>query len=83
MSERSTLVDLKVTMKKHPDSLKLEGSLKDLLEKSVPLSEPCILYNGLDLKNLLLYCLKFLNKQFLVRHNLTNEILIFTLNSFV
>lgn len=46
MAEQNTLVDLKVTMKKHPDSLKLEGSLKELLEKSLPLTEPLILYNG-------------------------------------
>lgn len=47
MAEQNTLVDLKVTMKKHPDSLKLEGSLKELLEKSLPLTEPLVLYNGL------------------------------------
>ena len=47
MAEQNTLVDLKVTMKKHPDSLKLEGSLKELLEKSLPLTEPLILYNGM------------------------------------
>lgn len=46
MSERNTLVDLKITMKKHPESLKLEGSLKELLEKSMPLHQALILYNG-------------------------------------
>ena len=49
MAEQNTLVDLKVTMKKHPESLKLEGSLKELLDKSVPLTEPLILYNGIHI----------------------------------
>lgn len=47
MSEKNTLVGLKVTMKKHPDSLKLEGSLKEILEKNLPLSEPLVIYDGI------------------------------------
>ncbi len=46
MSDRNTLLGLKVTMKKHPDSLKLESPLKEKLEQSLPLNEPLILYEG-------------------------------------
>ena len=37
---------LKITMKKHPDSLKLEGSLKEILQNKLPLKEPLIIYEG-------------------------------------
>ena len=47
MSQSNTLTDLKITMKKHPDSLKLEGSLKELLENSLPLNQSLVLYEGL------------------------------------
>jgi hypothetical protein len=46
MADRNTLTGLSVTMKKHPDSLKLENPLKDKLEKSCPLKEELILYDG-------------------------------------
>ncbi len=46
MAKKNSLTGLKVTMKKHPDSLKLEGSLKDKLEKSLPLSNELVLYEG-------------------------------------
>jgi aspartate dehydrogenase len=46
MADRGTLKGLKVTMKKHPDSLKLDGSLRELLHKSIPLSSALVLYNG-------------------------------------
>lgn len=47
MSQSNTLTDLKITMKKHPDSLKLEGSLKELLDNNLPLNQSLVLYDGL------------------------------------
>ena len=46
MSDKDTLKGLKITMKKHPDSLKLEGSLKELLDSKLPLNEALIVYEG-------------------------------------
>jgi len=46
MSDKNSLKGLKVTMKKHPSSLKLEGSLKEMMEKSQPLDKELILYDG-------------------------------------
>ena len=46
MSDRNTLTGLKVTMKKHPDSLKLEGCLNEELEKSRNSNKPTVLYDG-------------------------------------
>lgn len=46
MSEKNTLKSLKITMKKHPDSLKLEGSLKEILQNKLPLKEPLKIYEG-------------------------------------
>lgn len=46
MANKGSLKGLKVTMKKHPSSLKLSGSLKEMLEKSVPLEKELILYDG-------------------------------------
>ena len=46
MANKGSLKGLKVTMKKHPSSLKLEGSLREILEKSVPLEKELILYDG-------------------------------------
>jgi hypothetical protein len=48
MSEKNTLKSLKITMKKHPDSLKLEGSLKEILQNKLPLKEPLIIYEGIS-----------------------------------
>jgi hypothetical protein len=48
MSEKNTLKDLKITMKKHPDSLKLEGSLKEILQNQLPLNGPLIIYEGIS-----------------------------------
>ena len=45
MSNKNTLKGLRVTMKKHPKSLILNGTLKEKLENS-PLSEALILYEG-------------------------------------
>jgi hypothetical protein len=45
MDERKTLKSLKITMKKHPESLKLEGKLKDDLNK-IAFSDSIILYEG-------------------------------------
>jgi aspartate dehydrogenase len=47
MANKNTLTGLKVTMKKHPDSLKLEGSLKEKLDAALPLTQELILYKGL------------------------------------
>ncbi len=46
MSDKNSLKGLKITMKKHPSSLKLEGSLKEMLENSHPLQESLVLYDG-------------------------------------
>lgn len=46
MADKNSLKGLKVTMKKHPSSLKLEGSLKEMLEKNHPLKEALVLYDG-------------------------------------
>ena len=46
MSDKNTLKGLKITMKKHPDSLKLEGSLKSLLESKLPLESSLVIYEG-------------------------------------
>lgn len=46
MANKKTLKGLRVTMKKHPDSLKLEGSLKEKLESSLPLDKELVLYEG-------------------------------------
>ena len=46
MSDKNTLKDLKITMKKHPDSLKLEGSLKQQLDSKLPLNDELIIYDG-------------------------------------
>ena len=47
MDEKKTLKGLKITMKKHPESLKLEGSLKDLLDGTKFFSDSIILYDGI------------------------------------
>lgn len=47
MSDKNTLKGLKITMKKHPDSLKLEGSLKELLDSKLPLGNPLVVYEGI------------------------------------
>ncbi len=47
MSDKNSLKGLKITMKKHPSSLKLEGSLKEMLENNHPLQESLILYDGI------------------------------------
>lgn len=47
MAEKNTLTGLRVTMKKHPESLKLEGSLKQKLEESFPLNQALTLYDGM------------------------------------
>lgn len=46
MANKGSLKGLKVTMKKHPSSLKLSGSLKEALEKSGPLEKELVLYEG-------------------------------------
>lgn len=46
MSDKSTLKGLKITMKKHPVSLKLEGSLKNLLDSKLPLETSLVIYEG-------------------------------------
>lgn len=46
MADRNTLKGLKVTMKKHPTSLKLEGSLKEKLENYNDSENPLVLYEG-------------------------------------
>ena len=46
MAAKNSLTGLKVTMRKHPDSLKVEGELKQKLEKVLPLSEAFTLYEG-------------------------------------
>ncbi len=56
MDERKTLKGLKVTMKKHPESLKLEGKLKDFLD-TTEYSDSIIIYDGI----LYLYNLLFRN----------------------
>lgn len=50
MSDKNTLKGLKITMKKHPDSLKLEGSLKQQLDSKLPLNDELIIYDGDYLK---------------------------------
>jgi aspartate dehydrogenase len=47
MSDKSTLKGLKITMKKHPVSLKLEGSLKNLLDSKLPLETSLVIYEGI------------------------------------
>ncbi len=54
MSDKNSLKGLKITMKKHPDSLKLEGSLKELLENNKKLNKELTLYEGI-FHNLLLH----------------------------
>jgi len=44
MADRGTLKGLCVTMRKHPDSLKLEGSLQE--KKKTVKNEPVVLYDG-------------------------------------
>ena len=51
MADSGSLKGLKVTMKKHPDSLKLENELKEKLEKSLPLTNELVIYEG-PVKNL-------------------------------
>jgi predicted dinucleotide-utilizing enzyme len=46
MANKGSLQGLKVTMKKHPDSLKVEGSLKVKLDKALPLTSELVLYEG-------------------------------------
>ena len=46
MAVKNTLKGLKITMKKHPSSLKLESVLKEKLEKSQPLDKELVLYDG-------------------------------------
>ena len=46
MSDRKTLKALKVTMSKHPDSLKLGGELDEMLKAHVGKIEPLVLYDG-------------------------------------
>jgi hypothetical protein len=53
MSDRNTLLGLKITMKKHPESLKLEGYLKEKLEKND--IDYLILYDGIFLYFILCY----------------------------
>jgi hypothetical protein len=45
MDERKTLKAMKITMRKHPESLKLEESLKEVLNK-MDYSDNIILYDG-------------------------------------
>lgn len=45
MAVKNTLKGLKITMKKHPSSLKLESVLKEKLEKSQPLDKELVLYD--------------------------------------
>lgn len=65
MSNKNTLKGLRVTMKKHPKSLILNGILKDKLDKYCETvhseSQPLILYDGnLRVFSSLLYSLKYL-----------------------
>lgn len=46
MSNKNTLKGLKITMKKHPDSLKLEGFLKNFLDSKLPLESSLVIYEG-------------------------------------
>ena len=46
MSEKNTLKGLRVTMKKHPTSLKLEEPLKSKLDSHTDPVNPLILYDG-------------------------------------
>ena len=46
MSTKNTLKGLKITMKKHPHSLVLNGCLKEKLDTHVFTSEPFTLYEG-------------------------------------
>ena len=46
MAQKQSLKGLKITMKKHPSSLKLEGSLKEMLANAHPLEKELVLYNG-------------------------------------
>lgn len=52
MADLNTLIGLSISMKKHPDSLKLENPLKDKLEsylKDEKNESPYILYKGYSL----------------------------------
>ena len=49
MSNKNTLKGLKITMKKHPDSLKLEGFLKNFLDSKLPLESSLVIYEGIFL----------------------------------
>ena len=49
MSEKNTLKGLRVTMKKHPTSLKLEEPLKSKLDAYNDPDNPLILYDGICL----------------------------------
>lgn len=46
MANKGSLKGLKVTMKKHPSSLKLSGSLKEFLDQCAPLQKELVLYEG-------------------------------------
>jgi aspartate dehydrogenase len=46
MARKNSLSGLKVSMRKHPESLKLEGSLKEKLDRSLPLTSALVLYEG-------------------------------------
>lgn len=46
MADAGSLKGLRVTMRKHPDSLKLENELKEKLEKSLPLNDELVVYEG-------------------------------------
>ena len=46
MADCGSLKGLSVSMKKHPDSLKVEGKLKEKLESSLPLQSELVLYQG-------------------------------------
>jgi hypothetical protein len=50
MADLNTLIGLSVSMKKHPDSLKLESPLKEILDSYITNKNdknPCILYEGM------------------------------------
>lgn len=60
MAVKNTLKGLKITMKKHPSSLKLEDALKQKLEQNQPLDKELVLYDGIyeNNKN---YSIQFFN----------------------
>ena len=56
MSNKNSLKGLKITMKKHPKSLQLNGSLKDKLNEHTSSTVPIVLYEGSKFKKkLILY----------------------------